>query len=223
MAIAREVRNLHPRLDVLDAVKIRPRASTYRKPVSKEVHLTLSAIRELAALPMPQTADELGISQTALKKACRKLGMPRWPTAPRSQRGSVNSPLPILTLGSSRPEEDQNYCSAHSELEASPLVLDSDSNLAGIQRGVGLKSIVDEDEYVHVSMDFAAEIVSDLKANYASAYQSGQCSADRNVWDSWEDLVGETSSGEKEDMFAADAAGLWEAHDIMLLCASELL
>ena len=41
--------------------------------------LTMEVVQNLGRLPLPAAADTLGISATALKGACRKLGISRWP------------------------------------------------------------------------------------------------------------------------------------------------
>ena len=41
--------------------------------------LTMEVVQNLGRLPLPAAADTLGISATALKGACRKLGIQRWP------------------------------------------------------------------------------------------------------------------------------------------------
>ena len=43
------------------------------------VMMTVEVIRELFDVPRYMAAASLGISETALKKACRKLGVGRWP------------------------------------------------------------------------------------------------------------------------------------------------
>ena len=41
---------------------------------------SLDRMRALAALlPLRRAAEELGVSETALKAACRRLGLPAWP------------------------------------------------------------------------------------------------------------------------------------------------
>jgi hypothetical protein len=43
------------------------------------VHITLKLLTDLAEHPLPTAAAMLGLSATALKGACRKLGIQRWP------------------------------------------------------------------------------------------------------------------------------------------------
>ena len=51
-----------------------------RKHVKEEaVCITLQILEELSSLPLPTAAARLGLSATALKGACRKLGIQRWP------------------------------------------------------------------------------------------------------------------------------------------------
>ena len=43
------------------------------------VNITLETLRNFADVPLSKAATHLGISPTAMKKACRKLGVTRWP------------------------------------------------------------------------------------------------------------------------------------------------
>lgn len=56
-----------------DGAEVRPRRG--RQPVA----IDLAAVRSKFALPQQQAAQQLGISLTSLKQACRKLGLTRWP------------------------------------------------------------------------------------------------------------------------------------------------
>ena len=46
------------------------------------VDVTLEVLEQLCSLSLPKAASKLGISATAMKKACRKLGITRWPYLP---------------------------------------------------------------------------------------------------------------------------------------------
>ncbi|EKX35086.1 hypothetical protein GUITHDRAFT_118742 [Guillardia theta CCMP2712] len=48
-------------------------------PVKRPVFLTSKDILALFHMQQKSAADKLGISLTALKMACKKLGLPRWP------------------------------------------------------------------------------------------------------------------------------------------------
>lgn len=52
-----------------------------------------SSQQEMAHMPLATAADKLGVSPTAIKKACRKLGVFRWPMKFGSSSGG-NSPVP---------------------------------------------------------------------------------------------------------------------------------
>lgn len=58
--------------------KIYPRRKTRQEPLRTPVEVTLDLVTALRNLPLNQAADRLGISATAFKKACRKLGIVRW-------------------------------------------------------------------------------------------------------------------------------------------------
>eukprot|EP00291_Cryptomonas_curvata_P010546 CAMPEP_0172177658 /NCGR_PEP_ID=MMETSP1050-20130122/15573_1 /TAXON_ID=233186 /ORGANISM="Cryptomonas curvata, Strain CCAP979/52" /LENGTH=241 /DNA_ID=CAMNT_0012850231 /DNA_START=296 /DNA_END=1018 /DNA_ORIENTATION=+ len=61
------------------AIILRPRSS-HRAPASRaaEVAVTPELLGALRSLPLPQAAAAAGISATAFKKACRRLGLHRW-------------------------------------------------------------------------------------------------------------------------------------------------
>jgi len=46
---------------------------------AKAVSITLEVLQALGSLPLARAAASLGLSSTALKGACRKLGIQRWP------------------------------------------------------------------------------------------------------------------------------------------------
>ena len=49
------------------------------KNLAKPVKIALDLLEQLSCLSLSQAADTLGISSTAMKKSCRKLGVTRWP------------------------------------------------------------------------------------------------------------------------------------------------
>ena len=57
---------------------------TKREPCSAvaPVAVSLEVLESLASYSLPLAASKLGISATAMKKACRKLGISRWPYLP---------------------------------------------------------------------------------------------------------------------------------------------
>jgi hypothetical protein len=61
------------------SIILRPRSS-HRTPASRaaEVTVTPELLGALRALPLPQAAAAAGISATAFKRACRRLGVRRW-------------------------------------------------------------------------------------------------------------------------------------------------
>jgi hypothetical protein len=57
------------------------------------VDVTIEVLEQLCSLSLPKAASELGISATAMKKACRKLGITRWPYLPARHK-LVTSTIP---------------------------------------------------------------------------------------------------------------------------------
>ena len=62
-----------------EGVRIFPRRKSWQAPeVQGPVYVSNESLSALKGLPLHNAAYRLGISTTALKKACRKLGMGRW-------------------------------------------------------------------------------------------------------------------------------------------------
>ena len=81
-----------------------------RQPV--ELHMQTVAAR--FALPQAEAAQELGISLTALKQVCRKLGICRWPYRRPKKRGARAAPatMPSVHAGVAEPSVDSATASA---------------------------------------------------------------------------------------------------------------
>ena len=60
-------------------VRVFKRGRARKAGKGEAVCVTLELLQELGSLPLPTAAETLGISATALKGACRKLGIERWP------------------------------------------------------------------------------------------------------------------------------------------------
>jgi hypothetical protein len=60
----------------------KPNALRANNLASAPVSITLEILEQLASLSLPIAASKLGISATAMKNACRKLGISRWPYLP---------------------------------------------------------------------------------------------------------------------------------------------
>ena len=63
-----------PMLRTAQVVHVFPRRRKGKGPVS----LTLEILRCYAGIPLYKAASRMGICETALKSACRKLGVKRW-------------------------------------------------------------------------------------------------------------------------------------------------
>jgi hypothetical protein len=57
----------------------RRKAGQDLKSMVAPVSISLETLETYASVPLSKAASELGISSTAMKKACRKLGVTRWP------------------------------------------------------------------------------------------------------------------------------------------------
>ena len=66
-----------------------PRGNHCRK--AKAVCITMQLVEQMRHLPLVKAADALGISPTAMKKACRRLGVPRWSYGRDNRHAHVDS------------------------------------------------------------------------------------------------------------------------------------
>ena len=67
-------------------------SETHRKSRSnKAATLTIEALQGLGDIPLYSAADKLGVSPSALKAACRRLGLARWPRSGWSKPQSAHS------------------------------------------------------------------------------------------------------------------------------------
>jgi hypothetical protein len=62
-----------------DAVQVFKRGRARKDGKGEAVSITLSLLQDLRSVTLPAAAKTLGLSPTALKGACRKLGITRWP------------------------------------------------------------------------------------------------------------------------------------------------
>eukprot|EP00960_Hanusia_phi_P040183 754287-Hanusia_phi.AAC.6 len=65
----------------------RPRLGNFQSPL--EVRLSLDALAPLFNTSQPKAAQQLGVSLTSLKAACRRLGISRWPYRRGARRSEV--------------------------------------------------------------------------------------------------------------------------------------
>jgi len=84
----------------------RRKAGQHTRLNSKPVVLNDKVLGELFNLPLHEAAGKLGISATAMKSACRKLGIKKWPyrtvqsaksSTPRSSPSTPKTPKPAAT------------------------------------------------------------------------------------------------------------------------------
>jgi hypothetical protein len=65
--------------------------------VASPVSITIETLERYSSVPLSKAAILLGISSTAMKKACRKLGVTRWPYSTHS-RAKLPPPPPKSSL-----------------------------------------------------------------------------------------------------------------------------
>mmetsp|Transcript_10616 Transcript_10616/g.21005 ORF Transcript_10616/g.21005 Transcript_10616/m.21005 type:complete len:523 (+) Transcript_10616:217-1785(+) len=58
---------------------------------TQPVIVTMELLKELSHMPLATAAEKLGVSPTAIKKACRKLGVHRWPIKPMTEARPTSS------------------------------------------------------------------------------------------------------------------------------------
>jgi hypothetical protein len=73
------------------------------------VFVTLKLLDELGALPMARAAEQLGLSVTALKGACRKLGVARWPYFSRPALQHAHSRPAVVHLQDACTQTDLSF------------------------------------------------------------------------------------------------------------------
>eukprot|EP00960_Hanusia_phi_P029119 747783-Hanusia_phi.AAC.3 len=112
----------------------RRKAGQHTRVNSKPVVLNEKTLQELFTLPLHEAAVKLGISATAMKSACRKLGIKKWPyrtvqSSKNAQKGfSVSSTLssppqsPQMKNGATKEETKVVLCK-DAELVAETLAL----------------------------------------------------------------------------------------------------
>eukprot|EP00286_Rhodomonas_abbreviata_P026554 CAMPEP_0181311698 /NCGR_PEP_ID=MMETSP1101-20121128/13286_1 /TAXON_ID=46948 /ORGANISM="Rhodomonas abbreviata, Strain Caron Lab Isolate" /LENGTH=303 /DNA_ID=CAMNT_0023418467 /DNA_START=101 /DNA_END=1012 /DNA_ORIENTATION=+ len=92
----------------------------------KPVSVTLEMIHAISDAPLPCAAKKLGISPTALKKACRTLGISRWPYTRQSGGKSISSPHDSNDDDGSAPETLEEHaamtCDASSHVQPVPSI-----------------------------------------------------------------------------------------------------
>ena len=66
--------------------------------VSSPVSITIETLQRYTDLPLSKAATQLGISSTAMKKACRKLGITRWPNMTIARAKLAPPPKSAVTM-----------------------------------------------------------------------------------------------------------------------------
>eukprot|EP00283_Hemiselmis_rufescens_P010243 CAMPEP_0173435646 /NCGR_PEP_ID=MMETSP1357-20121228/15513_1 /TAXON_ID=77926 /ORGANISM="Hemiselmis rufescens, Strain PCC563" /LENGTH=325 /DNA_ID=CAMNT_0014400659 /DNA_START=47 /DNA_END=1024 /DNA_ORIENTATION=+ len=99
------------RLELVFPRKSRRSKDTDETKVHKDpVIITLEVVKRLFHLPLTEAARQLGISPTAIKGACRRLGIQKWPFRKVTARGQRRAPKATMaattTVELEAPESD---------------------------------------------------------------------------------------------------------------------
>lgn len=93
---------------------------------SKVVALSLEILKPFFTKPLTQASEELGLSATAIKKACRKFGVPKWPARTLTSKTSRNRVAVVENINDIRPHITQ-LCDAATLPDASTVVSDANT------------------------------------------------------------------------------------------------
>eukprot|EP00286_Rhodomonas_abbreviata_P022377 CAMPEP_0181298726 /NCGR_PEP_ID=MMETSP1101-20121128/5940_1 /TAXON_ID=46948 /ORGANISM="Rhodomonas abbreviata, Strain Caron Lab Isolate" /LENGTH=271 /DNA_ID=CAMNT_0023403775 /DNA_START=42 /DNA_END=857 /DNA_ORIENTATION=+ len=74
------------------------RMNDFQRAPSNPIELTLEMLKPFFTKPLTQVSVELGLSVTAIKKACRKFGVSKWPCRTLTSRTSRNRTALCSTL-----------------------------------------------------------------------------------------------------------------------------
>jgi len=109
---------------VFNTIFPRRKAGQHTRVNSKPVVLNEKTLQQFFTLPLHEAAVKLGISATAMKSACRKLGIKKWPYRSVQSKQSTNRSTPKACRTSSKAAcmvDDQTFKDA--ELLAETLKL----------------------------------------------------------------------------------------------------
>ena len=118
----------------------RPGLDQARRCSAGPVLVTLELLQGLSHLPLCQASDLLGISPTALKRACRKVGLARWPV----RRGGGGAGAPWCAAGVASPTH-----SAGSDSPAATHFLTALNASTGREQGLGATENKREPAFAH--------------------------------------------------------------------------
>ena len=106
------------------SVRLRPRRRTWdrNRPRHEAVDLTAEVLAGLFGMPMADAARSYGVSPTTMKRACRRLGIGRWPYSRAGKAkvvlsASFASVVSVSGVGSAGAgiEGDELWCSAEGD------------------------------------------------------------------------------------------------------------
>jgi len=153
------------------------------------------AIKSLFGRPQSEAAGELGISLTALKQICRKLGVPRWPYQ-RPGKASARSGKFLGTASESLPAATQSASPTTDEAASDSEIAESCTSAADTEDESAAAAGMDQYEPAHmpVSADVAdldqahrewmeeADLLKQLCASEASSHDAAQTCGDDLAW-----------------------------------------
>ncbi|EKX53854.1 hypothetical protein GUITHDRAFT_150317, partial [Guillardia theta CCMP2712] len=134
-------------------VRIFPRRKAFQdsKPYKgKALMVDISTLQPLFGLPQEEASKLLGISVTAMKQLCRKLGVGRWPYQKPSHKEMVN----IKTDKTSEPLEDVSEICSFSSEEVDVLPLPTDALIFELQPSISTQPGWDSEEATESGSEF---------------------------------------------------------------------
>ena len=126
----------------------------------------ISTLQPLFGLPQEEASKLLGISVTAMKQLCRKLGVGRWPYQKPTHKEMVN----ITTYKTSEPLEDVSETCSFSLEEVDFFPLPTDPPIFDMQPSISSQPSWDSEgttetasEILIVDMEYGSETENELE------------------------------------------------------------
>ena len=105
------------------AIFPRRRGRSAGQPLQQPVVVTPESIRKLRGLPLQAAARALGVSATAFKRACRRLGLRRWTykRGPAAEEKRALAASAQFGVGADGGDSDAESCGSPCDAEAGPV------------------------------------------------------------------------------------------------------